>query len=142
MATRDLYNNVSPAHTVAPQSLATGGSVTGGTVDLAGYESCTFVMYIGAHTAPDTITPTFQDSADGSTWDSIDSEFLQGASVDGGTDAVTTGETDGTLNTVTKLGYIGEQRYVRCNIATSITTGNTSLISVVVLRGVPIHAPA
>lgn len=132
MASKDwwTYSGVFPAlHT---QTIASNTTTTGVTVDTQFFESVTFTFQAGT-LADGVFTPNIQDSLDGSTnWTNVpdsnsaspsDQYFVIGnysavSATYPGTPAQLTAS-----NQVSQLGYVGKNRYVRCQI---ISTGVTS----------------
>lgn len=115
---QDLYNSATFVHDVAVAAKTTTVTSTG--VDRTAYQqgATRVVAIIDIDTATDgTWTPVLQDSPDNSTWTTVVAPFIQGPSP-----SATFGSTNS--NSEFKLGYLGVQRYVRCQVtATGVTTG-------------------
>lgn len=124
MAKFDLKSVVDAADTFLPVARTASG--TGSAVDLRSYESAAAYVSVGAM-AGGTITPSLQDSADGTTYA-----------------AVGTGDLDGTFSaiaagtTTQRVGYKGDNRYVR---GVFTQAGGTMDASFVILRGHPARTP-
>lgn len=124
MAKFDLKSVVDAADTLLP--IARSASGTGSNVDLRGYESAAAYVSVGAMTAG-TITPSLEDSTDGTTFA-----------------AVGTGDLDGSFATITagtatkRVGYTGDKRYLR---GVLIHAGGTADSVFTILRGHPARTP-
>lgn len=130
---QDLYNRVSAAKTLAPEARTT--SASGTAIDLQGYESAVALIEVGAWT-DGTHTYALQESdttTDGDFADVVDAD-LQGTEP-----AVASGSTE---NTVHKLGYLGDKRYLRVRVV--ITAGpSTGLASAAtIVRSHGRHQPS
>ena len=110
---KDIYHDNALAVSIAPQS--TSSDVTGNTVDLQGFEAVMFNLYYGDVADGESASFTVQESDDNSNWSDVADADLLGSepSISG-----TTGDESG----VSKVGYIGNKRYVRVNL-TAPTTG-------------------
>lgn len=123
---RDLKSNVDVAQALPPKALT--ASATSAAVDVSGYDSAFVEVNFGTWT-DGTHTPSLTHSADNTTY------------TDAGTDGVLQGTfaaVSGTAgsNTVQRVGYIGNNRYLKVvmTVATA-TTGALSGASIV--RGHP-----
>lgn len=114
---QDLYNSVSYVHDVAVAAKTTTVTSTG--IDRTSLQqgATRVVAIIDIDAATDGVwTPVLQDSPDNSTWTTVVAPFIQGPSV------ATFGSAN--ANSEIKLGYLGVQRYVRCQVTvTGATTG-------------------
>ncbi len=126
---QDTYNKVSPV--VAAKMATRTANVTGEVVDLAGYDSVTFVVMSGTLT-DGTYTTALKESDDGSTFTTVDSSQILGGNV-------SFAATDD--DTVKKLGYVGGKRYVRLDITVSGATSG-GVIGAIAVRANARHAPA
>ncbi|HVY13508.1 MAG TPA: hypothetical protein VHB73_08105 [Alphaproteobacteria bacterium] len=129
MSLRDLKSSLSVSQSLVPAARAATG--TGTAVDLQGYGSAMVVVSFGAWT-DGTHTPSLQHSADGTAYTACDTNSLAGSftAVSG-----TAGS-----NTVQKVGYIGQNRYVRALM--TVASGTTgALSSVNVVAGHPSQRP-
>lgn len=130
----DLASNVKLVSIYPPQSPSTTGTETGAVIDRAGFDSVTFVIHNGAIAATGfTLTPVVKaGSATGSVAAVADTLLIgteAGAAISGGT-------SDGD---VAKIGYIGADRYVSCDLV--VAGAATGLHSVVAILGHPRNAP-
>jgi hypothetical protein len=124
MALRDLLNNVKVVQTVTPANRT--GTVTGNSVDLQGYGSAMVVVMFGNWT-DGTHTPQLQHSPDSSNWSPCDSNSMVGTLT-----AVTSGAGNGTVQ---RVGYIGNNRYLRVVLTvTGTTVGAQSVATVIASR--------
>ncbi|MBI1274200.1 MAG: hypothetical protein GC131_08995 [Alphaproteobacteria bacterium] len=129
MATRDLANNVDVAQSLVPAARSATG--TGSAIDLRGYGSAMVVVSFGVWT-DGTHTPSLEHSVDGTSFSAVGTADISGTfSAVSGT---------GGSNTVQRVGYIGERRYVRALM--TVTSGTSgALSSVNIARGHPHNAP-
>jgi len=126
MATRDLYNELSGAISLAPAARTATANGTG--VDLAGYEGALITIVAGTIT-DGTHTIDIQESSDNTTFTSVAAADLIG------TEPVLNNTTN---NQVSKVGYIGSKRYVRVvSTVASATTGG--VYAAIVERGAARH---
>lgn len=123
---QDLVNNVKVLNTIVPASHGVG-TVTGDVVDLAGFNSCMFVLAAGTNGAGGTVDVKIQHGSEADGSDMVD--------VDGG---VFTQVTEANDNAAYKLGYFGNKRYVRAiaDVGTAACD-----FSVAVVLGHPRYAP-
>ena len=134
MAQHDIHNEIYP--TVALNTAAISSNITTiGTniIDTQGFGALEFVQQVGARTdGTFTIALEHGDAANLSDAAAPDASDLLG------TLAATA---ISTANTVKRIGYVGNKRYVRANVvSTSVTTGAT--VGVLAIRGRPTLAPA
>lgn len=121
---QDLYNRVTVAKTLAPAARTT--TAAGTAIDLQGFEAAVAVVEVGAWT-DGTHAFSLQESdttTDGDFADVADAD-LQGTEP-----TVASGSTQ---NTVHKLGYLGDKRYVRvkCTITAGPSTGLVAAATIV-----------
>ena len=111
MAT-DLYNNVKVSSAIDPHSPAATGTITGDNViDTANFSNTTFVISAGAQTTEGvTVTPVVMSgTVTGTLTSAADADLLgteAGAALDGTAGA----------DSVSKIGYVGTNRYVRLDL--------------------------
>lgn len=103
MASKDLYNNLKLVSSVVP-AVNSAGTVTGTTVDTAGYESALMTVNVGAVAGAGDVTLKLQHSDTTTSGDFVDVP-----------DAQLQGEIPAALVAATtyKQGYLGAKRYVR-----------------------------
>jgi hypothetical protein len=133
MAT-DLYNNAKFVRVIAPFDPSATGTVTGTVIDRAGFNSITFAIMNGAvSTSGFSMTPVVKSgSATGSLTAVPDADLIgteAGATISGGTSD----------NQVAKIGYIGQDRYVTCDLV--IAGAATGFHAVVGVLGSPSKMP-
>lgn len=134
MASRDLYNSVSPASSIVAQAVT--ATVNGTGVDLQGFESADVLIDLGtfAGTTP-TATIQIQESDDNSTFTAVAAADLIGGALPATIDPTN----DVALY---ERGYIGTKRYIRVAV-TAVTGTSPSLpMSAVVVRGHARSKPA
>lgn len=126
---KDQVKEISVVSTLLPNVRDTTAS--GATVDLAGFNSATFVFHVGTIT-DGTFTPDLEDSPNGTDWTNIDSAYLSGSFVAGASDAD---------DTIQEVGYVGAQRYVRANIVVTGSPATGGAVGISVVRGNPRTLP-
>ena len=129
MARRDINKDVAVASTLSPNIVTT--TTAGATVDLSGFRQAMFVAHIGTIT-DGTYAFDVEDSPDDSTWTNVAAGYLSG------TFANATSSAD---DRVQEVGYLGAERYVRCNVTVSGSPSTGGPISVAVIKGAPRSAP-
>ncbi|WP_413207013.1 hypothetical protein [Rhodospirillum sp. A1_3_36] len=123
---RDLKNNVGAFESVRPA--VQSATVTGETVDALGFGVVMAVVQTGAIVSAGDFTAKIQDSDDGATWADV-----------ADTDLIGTLSETLTANTVERVGYVGEGRYVR--VVLTKNGGTSVAASAVVVLGRPALAP-
>lgn len=117
---RDMASNVKLATVYQPQSPSATGTESGTVIDRANFGSVTFVIVNGGIVATGfSITPIVKaGSATGSLSAVADTELV-------GTEAgavISGGASDGD---VAKIGYIGDARYVTCDLVVAGSASGT-----------------
>jgi hypothetical protein len=125
---RDLHNNITVSNALDTQVISTNTTTVGDIIDTKGNSAVEFVIQSGTLTnGAFAVLIEEGDAANLSDAAAVADADLLGTESDAGFAA-----TDD--NTVTKIGYIGDQRYVRLSIvSTSVTSGGT-LGAVAVLK--------
>lgn len=120
---RDIHTHLDTALGLAPQAVAEA-TVTGSEVDLLGYQAAAIRVLLGSITGSAVVTiQERNDTADD--WTAVSDDDLQG----------TNGFTvDTDSNAVQELGYLGNMRYLRVEVAGSTTGGDSTQIAVAVDR--------
>lgn len=130
---RDLHNNLNAARGISPAAIiSANGTTTGQTIDVIEYGSVEFIFLAGAITdGTFTVTLYEGDESDMSDEAAVaDADLL-------GTEPVFASTDD---NTVKRVGYKGNKRYVRAKVVqTGATTGG--FLSCIVVQGHPKLAP-
>ncbi|MGO6684163.1 hypothetical protein [Rhizobium leguminosarum] len=103
MASKDTYDNIKLVSTVVP-AVNAAATVTGTTVDTAGFESATLLVNVGAVAGAGNVTLKLQHSDTTTDGDFVD---VPAAQLLGVIPAVLVAAT------VYKQGYIGAKRYLR-----------------------------
>ncbi len=138
---RDLTNNINLWNQFNLQEGGNVEAVASQWVDLQGYDSCTFIFQWGtlADAGGASFTPKIEFSVDGvaDSGDVPDADLLPTGT--GQEAAAAADETDD--DTVTQIGYIGKERFVR---AALVIAGNSAAadIGCVAVLGHPAVAPA
>lgn len=117
----DMYNNVKVLNAFDIQAISTDTTTNGDILDLKGFEACTFVFQTGTVTDGD-YTVLIQEGDESNLSDAAavaDTDLI-------GTEAAASFTADTDDNAISKIGYIGDKRYVRFNVvSTSTSTGAT-----------------
>ena len=129
-AHRDLYSNISVQTSILPAADRTT-TTTGTAVDTRDYDSVVVAIHYGTIT-DGTFTPSLQESDDNSTFTTVAAGDYQGTLTAG---------TSSADETVVRLGYIGNKRYVRPVLTASGTPSTGGEFSAVVILGHPHGAP-
>ena len=121
-----LDQHISPAGTI--EAAAYTVTTNGADVDLANFDAATFVFDIGVITADDLVF-TIEEAPDDGTGNPGAYTLVVAADLDGVVPVpITTAD-----QLQAQVGYLGNQRFVRC-VVTDSGTGN-GVLSVVVIRG-------
>jgi hypothetical protein len=117
MATYDQKTLLKPVKALNIAVINSNTTTAGNSIDLIGFEACTFVVELGART-DGTFLPLIQDSDDNSSFADVIDQFLIGTEA---------GAEINTANTIKTIGYVGKKRYVKLSlVSTSVTTGATA----------------
>lgn len=119
---QDISNDVVAVSTLLPNVRT--ATASGATVDRAGFRKAMFVVHAGTVT-DGTFTLDPEESDDGSSWSNIDSADRVGSFT-----AITSSADDG----VQQVGYIGEKRYVRCNVTVTGSPSTGGAVGVTVVK--------
>lgn len=115
---RDLKNNIGASSAFDTQLINSSTTTDGNSIDLKGYDSCTFVIQTGVVTAG-AVTVVLEESATGD----FSGEETAVADADLiGTELLAVVDTTSEVKT---LGYIGDKRYVRFTLVSDGTTNLT-----------------
>lgn len=126
---RDLKNNISVQQSLAPASQTAAANGSG--VDLQGFNSACAVIDAGAigGTTP-SFTFELQESDDNAAFTAVADTDLEGVEP-----VLTAGDS------VTRIGYTGNKRYLRVAITVASGTTPTLLCSAAFILGNPAGAP-
>jgi len=117
MATYDQKTSLKPVKALNIAVINSNATTAGNSIDLIGFEACTFVVELGART-DGTFLPLIQDSDDNSSFVNVDDQFLIGTEAEASLN---------TSNTVKSIGYVGKKRYVKLSLVSSaVTSGATA----------------
>lgn len=127
----DIYNGVTPKVGLNTAAISSNTTTNGVIIDTLGYGALAFVLNVGARTDGSyTLALTHGDDSglsDGAAPDASD--------INGAASAVTSAQT------LQKLGYVGNKRYVRASVvSTGVTSGAT--VGVTAILGRPQIGPA
>jgi hypothetical protein len=126
---RDIHNHISAVRVVSPVAIGTTGTgKTGKILDRQGYNSVEFLFDYGTVTATNAvITPVIKEcDTTGGTFTSVaDADMLpQTAAESKAALGQAATRTSGTSkNVTTRLGYIGNKRYLQASISSTVTAG-------------------
>lgn len=123
---RDFHNNAKAEVALNTSAISSNTTTAGAIIDLQGYGAVEFVIQ-SATLTDGTYTPLIEDGAAANL---SDAATVSAANLLGTIAGATFALTDD--NSVKKIGYVGNKRYVRLSIvSTSVTTGGTvSAVSV------------
>lgn len=130
---KDMHNRLSVAVALDQSNITSDTTTAGNIIDRAGDESLEFVPFTGTITDGDyTVLVEHGDDSGLSDAAAVpDTQLL-------GTEAGASFTADTDDDSVSKIGYVGDKRYVRVSIvSTNTTTGGN--IGVVALLGHPRH---
>jgi hypothetical protein len=117
---RDFHNNIKAESALNTTAISSSTTTAGNIIDMQGFGAVEFIIQSGTLT-DGTYTPTLQE---GAVSNLSDATTVAAADITGTIALATFALTDD--NTVKKLGYIGNKRYVRLSIvSTVVTTGGT-----------------
>lgn len=121
---RDLVNDIKNLNAFSPVVISTNTTTNGIIIDLKGFESATFLLKASSYT-DGSYLPLIEEGNDSGLSDAAEvaDNFL-----------IKT-EADATLSAegVSKIGYIGDKRYIRLSFVSSSTTTGATLDATVVL---------
>lgn len=145
---KDLSHNISVGNSLI-NAVKTAGA-NGTTVDLQGFLSATAVVTVGAEgdtlSGTKSFTVALEHSDDNSTWtDAVQADIVNGTIASGGiwlTLDGSDGGDPGTTGGEWQVGYVGGKRYVRLVLAKTGTHTNGTILSGIIVKGTPLHAPA
>lgn len=132
---QDLFNNINPNGS-ALSNASDNTALVSGIIDMQGYDSLTFLIATGTLADVDaTFTTLIEDGDDSGLSDAaaVSDTFLLG------TEALAS-FTFADDDSVFKIGYAGNKRYVRCTVTPANNTGAAPLAVIPVL-GHPNQAP-
>lgn len=125
---RDIYNQLSAAQSIAPAAIKASANGTG--VDLNGFQGAEVLIHAGAWTDGSHAFEV-QHSDDNSSFAAVPDSALQGTepTIDSGAGG----------GTVYEIGYFGTKRYLRVIVTvTGATTG--AIYGAAIVRGAPMRA--
>jgi hypothetical protein len=144
---KDLYSNVAVSKVIDPVVGANSSAPAAVEVDLAGYNSAVFCVYVGTNgsslSGSNYWTWKMEHADDNGSGAAGDYANVSASDVQGVTPAsgiVLTVDADAEDNTLYKIGYIGGKRFVKI---TTAETGSAPDLPqcVFVIKGHPLDAP-
>lgn len=141
MPSRDIHNNYDADNVVAAVAVGTTGTgQTGKIIDTKGYRGVEFLISYGNITATNaTFTVTVKDGDVTGTLTSVADTYLLGTESAAGIAAGTPRTSGSNSKVVKRLGYIGDKRYVQCNVKSTITAAVP--VAVIAVRGIASGVP-
>lgn len=148
---RDGHSNIKVVRGITPVAIGTTGTgKTSAIIDTQGYRGVEFIIEYGSVTATNAIiTPTmFESDTTSATFTSVaDADMLPTTNQTAGVAPETYARlgqaatrTSGTSkNAVARIGYVGSKRYVKLQVASTVTAG--PLIGVTAILHRPNNAP-
>ena len=127
---KDMKNNMDAQHSIIPAAAFTA-TTTGSSVDLKGFAGAMAVFNVGAAdtgNADETYIPGLEESSDNSTFTAVAAADIEG-------DVSTLLQ-----NSVRRLGYKGNKRYIKAKITIGGTTPSV-IAGGLIVRGRPESAP-
>lgn len=120
---RDMHDNIRVLRAIEPKAIGTSGAANGSLspiLDRRGYDSAEFVILHGtAGATGDTTTPVVleSDTAVSADFTSVADSNLLGTEAGAGLPVQATARASGVgKNIATKIGYIGNKRYLRLRL--------------------------
>ncbi|CAN7436792.1 hypothetical protein [Neorhizobium sp. LjRoot104] len=140
---RDIISHIGLVNVITPAILATDN--TPATIDLAGFDSAMLAIHVGTggitFNGTNKVEFKLTHSDDDTTYDAVTGADVQGV------DTVDTGGIVYALKaahadpTITKVGYIGNRRYLKLLADFSGTHGTGTPIAVILIKGNARHEP-
>jgi hypothetical protein len=128
---RDIASNLDPDVSILPDANRTA-TVTGSSVDLRGYNSAMVCAYFGVIT-DGTWTASVEESDNDSTFTAVAAGDLIGSFTTAGSS---------TDETIQKVGYRGDARYIRVVVTETTASSTGAEFAAFVVKGHPNQAPA
>lgn len=133
---KDLHNTIKPVRVISPISPAATGTISGQVIDMAGFESIEFLIANGAQTTTGiTVTPVIKSGSATNALASCADSVLLGS--EAAAAALLSGATGS--NASAKIGYIGNDRYVTCDLV--VAGAATGVHGVIGVKGSPRKSP-
>lgn len=140
---REQSNSLKIVSAIAPAVYA--ADTTPVVIDRLGNASATFVIHVGAggitFTGTNKIEFVLEDSYDGTTWNKVPAAQIVGPDLTTDDGIVLALKTAHAAATVTKVGYIGDARYMRLTGDFGGTHGTGTPLSAEVILGRPAQYP-
>lgn len=139
---RDIISSIGLVSVIAPAVLTADS--TPAVLDLDGFDSAALLIHVGAggitFTGTNKVEFKLTHSEDDVTYEAVAADDVQGASVSAGgiVHALVSAHPD---PTITKVGYVGNRRYLKLLADFSGTQGTGTPISVTLIKGNARHAP-
>lgn len=138
----DIHNNIYAVRAISPVAIGTTGTgKTSAAIDTAGYNGVEFLVNYGSVTATNAVFTVLltECATTGGSFTSVADTDLIGTESAAGL-AAASARTSGTTKNVTKrVGYIGNQRYVKIKVSSTVTAG--AIIGADALLHSPRNAP-
>ncbi|MFB9952194.1 hypothetical protein ACFFP0_25405 [Rhizobium puerariae] len=140
---RDLVSNIGLVTAIAPAALDADN--TPAVIDLLGFNSAVVAIEVGVggitFTSSNKVEFKLSHSDDDDTYDAVTIDDVQGVETVGTGGIIYALTAAHAAATVTKVGYIGNRRYLKLLADFSGTHGSPTPISAIVIKGNPAVAP-
>ena len=139
---RDIISSIGLVSVITPAVLTADS--TPSVIDLAGFDSAALLIHVGAggitFTGTNKVEFKLTHSDDDTTYEPVTADDVQGvtAGTGGVVHALVAAHPD---PAITKVGYIGNRRYLKMLADFSGTHGTGTPIAVTLFKGNPRHAP-
>lgn len=131
---RDSYNNLNGVIALNFQTISSDTTTAGNEIDMQGYHSITFFPQTGTVTDGDyTILIQESDTSGSGYSDVADADLI-------GTEADASFTADDDDNSILKIGYIGNKRYVKASVV-STNTSSGAVYGITAVQGHAEDAP-
>lgn len=126
----DDFNHLKLDEAIAAAAITVSENKVGNIIDTAGFESITFMYQIGTSTGGATFTPLLESGSIASLSDATNVADVDMIGTEAGA-TFSSGVADS--NKTAKIGYIGDDRYVRLSVQAGSMTGDSNIAGIVVL---------
>ena len=135
MAEFDLHSNIKAVHCIEA-AVHTATTTNGAAIDTDGFESCEFIVHVGAAIDGDFTVALEQSPDNGSgsptSWTAVPAAEVLGTNPV----VIVTGHTD----SVARIGFIGKERHVRA-VLTETAANTAGIVGVTAILGNPKVGP-
>ncbi|MBB4287504.1 hypothetical protein [Roseospira goensis] len=140
---KDLHNNVAVVEVLPPAAMSADNVPAA--LDLAGFRSAVLLLHVGiggiTFTGSNKIEFKLTHSDDDATYEAVTADDLDGVDSVGTGGIVLSLTEEHAAASLTKIGYVGERRYLKLLADFSGTHGTGTPIAAVLVKGHPLSAP-